>query len=236
MAAFERIVVLTGAGLSAESGLATFRDKDGIWSKYDIEEVATPEAFARNPVLVHDFYNQRRRGLRDVRPNAAHLALARLEREHDGEVTVVTQNIDALHEAAGSTRLIHMHGELLKALCAHCAERHPWHEDLFTGVACPACGQAGRMRPDVVWFGEMPYHMEEIYALLARADLFVSIGTSGTVYPAAGFVREARSAGAHTIELNLEPSEGASLFAEAIHGPASRIVPAWVDGLLANPG
>lgn len=229
---FERIVVLTGAGLSAESGLATFRDEDGIWSKYDVEEVATPEAFARNPALVHEFYNQRRSGLRDVAPNAAHIALARLEREHPGEVTIVTQNIDALHEAAGSKRLIHMHGELLKALCARCDARHPWHEDLSTRVACPACGQTGGMRPDVVWFGEMPYRMEEIYALLAEADLFVSIGTSGTVYPAAGFVREAHAAGAHTVELNLQPSEGASLFAEAIHGPATRIVPAWVDGLL----
>ncbi len=229
---FERIVVLTGAGLSAESGLATFRDEDGIWSKYDIEEVATPEAFARNPVLVHEFYNQRRSGLRDVAPNAAHIALARLEREHPGEVTIVTQNIDALHEAAGSKRLIHMHGELLKALCARCDARHPWHEDLSTSVACPACGQTGGMRPDVVWFGEMPYRMEEIYALLAEADLFVSIGTSGTVHPAAGFVREAHAASAHTVELNLQPSEGASLFVEAIHGPATRIVPAWADGLL----
>jgi len=234
MTAFKHIVVLTGAGLSAESGLATFRDKDGIWSKYDIEEVATPEAFARNPVLVHAFYNQRRSGLRDVAPNAAHLALARLELEHPGEVTIVTQNIDALHEAAGSKRLIHMHGELLKAFCAHCEARHPWHEDLSTSITCPACGRSGGMRPDVVWFGEMPYHMEEIYTRLAQADLFVSIGTSGTVYPAAGLVREARTAGAHTIELNLELSDGASLFAETIHGPASRIVPAWVDGLLGG--
>lgn len=231
---YERIVVLTGAGLSAESGLATFRDKDGLWSKYDLEEVATPEGFARNPVLVHEFYNARRSGLRGVAPNAAHVALARLEREFPGRVTIVTQNIDALHEAAGSKRLIHMHGELLKSLCIHCDARHPCEEDLSISLPCPACGRSGGLRPDVVWFGEMPYRMDEIYGLLAEADLFASIGTSGTVYPAAGFVREARAAGAHTIELNLEPSEGASLFAETIHGPASRIVPAWVERLLAS--
>jgi len=234
MVSFERIVVLTGAGLSAESGLATFRDKDGIWSKYDITEVATPEAFAANPARVHEFYNLRRRGLRDAKPNAAHLALARLEREHRGEVTIITQNIDALHEAAGTQRLIHMHGELLKALCARCEARHPWHDDLSVEIRCPSCGKAGGLRPDVVWFGEMPYHMDEIYDVLAKADLFASIGTRGTVYPAAGFVREARAAGAHTVELNLEPSQGASLFAEAIHGPATRIVPEWVERILSG--
>jgi len=234
MVSFERIVVLTGAGLSAESGLATFRDKDGIWSKYDITEVATPEAFAANPARVHEFYNLRRRGLRDAKPNAAHLALARLEREHRGEVTIITQNIDALHEAAGTQRLIHMHGELLKALCARCEARHPWHDDLSVEIPCPSCGKTGGLRPDVVWFGEMPYHMDEIYDVLAKADLFASIGTSGTVYPAAGFVREARAAGAHTVELNLEPSQGASLFAEAIHGPATRIVPEWVERILSG--
>lgn len=234
MAVFERIVILTGAGLSAESGLATFRDKEGIWSKYDINEVATPEAFARNPAKVHAFYNQRRRGLKNVAPNAAHFALARLEREYPGQVTIVTQNIDPLHEAAGSQRLIHMHGELLRALCAYCEARHPWRDDLSTEIVCPSCGRAGGMRPDVVWFGEMPYRMDEIYDLLYEADLFASIGTSGTVYPAAGFVREARAVGAHTVELNLEPSEGTSLFAEKIHGPATVVVPQWVERLLAE--
>jgi len=236
MVVYKRIVILTGAGLSAESGLATFRDKDGIWSKYDINEVATPEAFARNPAKVHDFYNQRRRGMKNAAPNAAHFALARLEREYPGEVTVVTQNIDPLHEAAGTQRLIHMHGELLKALCAYCEARPPWHDDLSTEIVCPSCGRAGGMRPDVVWFGEMPYRMDEIYDLLYEADLFASIGTSGTVYPAAGFVREARAAGAHTVELNLEPSEGASLFAEKIHGPATVVVPQWVERLLVKAG
>src|SRR5258705_2021320 len=180
MRQFQRIVILTGAGLSAESGVTTFRDKGGIWSKYDYREVATPEGFARNPELVHDFYNRRRRGLRLIAPNAAHRALARLECEHPGDVVIVTQNVDGLHEAAGSENLIHMHGEIGTALCARCEARHPWLEDLSTAVSCPSCAEAGGMRPDVVWFGEMPYHMDEIYGHLAHADLFVSIGTSGT--------------------------------------------------------
>lgn len=232
MPTYRNIVILTGAGLSAESGVATFRDKDGIWSKYDIEEVATPDAFRRNPVLVHDFYNERRRAHAGVKPNAAHSALAQLEREHEGTVTVITQNIDALHEAAGSKNLIHMHGELLKALCALCGERHAWNEDLNLKTQCPGCGKRSGMRPDVVWFGEMPYEMERIYAALIGADLFISIGTSGNVYPAAGFVAATREAGAHTVELNLEPSDGATLFAEAHYGRATQIVPAFVDGLL----
>jgi NAD-dependent deacetylase len=231
----QRIVILTGSGVSAESGVATFRDRDGIWSKYDYREVATPEGFARNPALVHDFYNQRRRAHKTIAPNAAHHALARLEREHAGEVVIITQNVDALHEAAGSKSLVHMHGELLKALCSSCRGRHAWVDDLSIATACPACGRSGGMRPDVVWFGEMPYHMERISTLLAAADLFISIGTSGSVYPAAGFVAEARSHGAHTVELNLEPSEGVSLFHDAIHGPAGRIVPAYVERLLSRP-
>jgi len=234
MKRFHNIVVLTGAGLSAESGLSTFRDKDGIWAKYDYREVATPEGFRANPALVHDFYNQRRHAHTDVKPNAAHFALARLEREHSGSVAIVTQNIDALHEAAGSKHLIHMHGELLKALCVRCGERCAWTGDLSLETSCPACDHAGGMRPDVVWFGEMPYEMERISAALADADLFVSIGTSGNVYPAAGFVADARAAGAHTVELNLEPSEGASIFHEALYGRATQIVPAFVDDLLAD--
>jgi NAD-dependent protein deacetylase/lipoamidase len=232
MPTYRNIVVLTGAGLSAESGIATFRDKDGIWSRFDIEDVATPDAFRRNPVLVHQFYNDRRRGHASVKPNAAHFALAKLEREHRGCVTVVTQNIDALHEAAGSKNLIHMHGELLKALCALCGERNVWSADLDLKTACPSCAKKGGMRPDVVWFGEMPHEMERIYEALVGADLFISIGTSGNVYPAAGFVAATREAGARTVELNLEPSEGAHLFHEAIHGPATEIVPAYVARLL----
>ncbi len=225
--------MLTGAGLSAESGIATFRDKDGIWSKFNIEDVATPEAFRRNPQLVHTFYNDRRRGHAGVQPNAAHVALARLEREHSGTVTVVTQNIDALHEAAGSRNVIHMHGEILKALCALCGERHACSDDLSLIAACPACNKTGGLRPDVVWFGEMPYEMERIYKALIGADLFISIGTSGNVYPAAGFVAAAREAGAHTVELNLEPSDGAHFFHEAIHGPATAVVPSFVERLLS---
>jgi NAD-dependent deacetylase len=228
------IVVLTGAGISAESGVDTFRDKDGIWSKVDFREVATPEGFAHNPSLVHDFYNQRRAGLKGIRPNAAHEALARLEREFDGTFLLVTQNIDNLHEQAGSQGVVHMHGELAVALCANCGNRHGWEGDLSLDLACPSCRSPGFMRPDVVWFGEMPYHMERIYEALGACELFVSIGTSGSVYPAAGFVEEARTAGARTLELNLEPSEGVTLFDEARHGRATEIVPAWVESILSD--
>jgi len=234
LSTYERIVILTGAGLSAESGLATFRDKGGVWAKYDYREVATPEGFARNPSLVHEFYNMRRRGLKSVMPNSAHVALARLEQEHKGQILIVTQNVDNLHEAAGSRNLIHMHGELLKAYCTHCRKGRRWTEDLSTALTCPSCSAPGGMRPDIVWFGEMPYRMDEITEALAQADLFISIGTSGNVYPAAGFVAEAQASGAHTIELNLEPSEGVSFFAEAIHGPATSIVPAFVNKLLSS--
>ncbi len=232
MTAYKRIVILTGAGLSAESGLSTFRDPDGIWAKHNIEDVATPEAFARAPEQVLDFYNSRRKGAAGVKPNAAHEALAQLERKFAGEVLTVTQNIDPLHEWAGTKNLIHMHGEILVALCAKCGAKTPCEEDLRVDLACPSCGQKGGMRPDVVWFGEMPYRMEEIYEALARCDLFLSIGTSGNVYPAAGFVMEAARAGAYTVELNLEPSEGITAFAEAIHGPATEVVAAYVEKLL----
>ncbi|HEY0833980.1 MAG TPA: Sir2 family NAD+-dependent deacetylase [Azospirillum sp.] len=230
------IVVLTGAGISRESGLHTFRDADGIWATVRIEDVATPEAFARDPKRVHAFYNARRRGLLDaaVQPNPAHAALAELERRWRGDVLVVTQNIDDLHERAGSRNLVHMHGELLKAVCAHCRTVRECRHDLSVDDVCPHCTRKGGLRPDVVWFGEMPYHMERIMAALADCDLFVSIGTSGNVYPAAGFVAEARAGGAHTVELNLEPSAGATQFAEAIHGPAGTAVPAFVRRLLAE--
>jgi NAD-dependent protein deacetylase/lipoamidase len=228
---FRSIVVLTGAGLSAESGLGTFRDQGGLWSEFNLEEVATPEGFARNPARVHEFYNLRRRHLGEAQPNGAHRALARLEREHRGQVLTVTQNIDPLHEAAGTKHLIHMHGELARALCAACGTSMPWKEDLSTATPCTRCGEAA-MRPDVVWFGEMPREMDRIYEALVACDLFISIGTSGSVHPAAGFVAEARAAGAHTVELNLEPSESASLFAEVHYGPATEIVPGFVDRLL----
>jgi len=230
----KRIVVLTGAGLSAESGVPTFRDKAGIWAQYDYRDVATPEGFARNPERVHEFYNMRRRAHASVRPNAAHAALARLEREYEGEVWIVTQNVDALQEQAGSRNLIHMHGEIFSALCAGCGARRSWDQDLSLATVCGACGESRGMRPDVVWFGEMPYHMDRIRDLVSTADLFLSIGTSGNVYPAAGLVAEARSSGAHTVELNLEPSEGRQMFAEAIHGPATVVVPAYVERLLAS--
>ena len=236
-AADATIVVLTGAGISKESGLDTFRDKDGIWSKVRLEDVATPEGFRRDPALVHGFYNARRRELakQTIAPNPAHLALARLERDWPGEVLVVTQNIDDLHERAGSTHLIHMHGELLKIRCDYCGARLVWAEDLSVEHACPACARTGRLRPHVVWFGEMPIEMEAIFEALSRCALFVSIGTSGNVYPAAGFVQAVRQNGkAHTLELNLEPSKGASLFHEGRYGAASDIVPAFVDDLLSR--
>ena len=230
------IVILTGAGISKESGLDTFRDADGIWARVRLEDVATPEAFTRDPAKVHAFYNARRQGLlsSSVAPNAAHRALARLEAEWPGEVLLVTQNIDDLHERAGSRNLLHMHGELLKARCLNCGNVIPWREVMGLESACPACALPGGLRAHVVWFGEMPFEMERIYEALARCDLFLSIGTSGSVYPAAGFVQEARLNGrARTVELNLEPSEGHSLFEERIYGTASEIVPAFVERLLA---
>lgn len=231
---FSSIVVLTGAGVSAESGVDTFRDRNGIWSKVDYRDVATPEGFARDPDRVHDFYNMRRARMKEIEPNAGHFALARLEREFSGAFLLVTQNIDELHERAGSQNLLHMHGEHCKALCANCGERREWREDLSRELVCPACGLTGALRPDVVWFGEMPYHMDRIQAALAKADLFISIGTSGNVYPAAGFVREAGRAGAHTVELNLESSEGFSSFDQAHHGRATEVVPAFVERILAG--
>ncbi len=232
-----RIVILTGAGVSKESGLDTFRDPDGIWSRVRIEDVATPEAFARDPDRVHAFYNHRREALLrpEVVPNAAHLALARLDAEWNGELLLVTQNIDDLHERAGSRRLVHMHGELLKARCLACGSVSPWRQPMTRDSLCPACGAEGTLRVQVVWFGEMPLEMDLIYEALGACDLFVSIGTSGNVYPAAGFVAEARANGrARTVELNLEPSEGFTLFDEHHHGPAGSEVPAFVERILAG--
>jgi len=226
---YRRIVILTGAGISAESGLGTFRDKDGLWTRFDLEDVATPEGFARNPAFVHEFYNARRVNCLAASPNAAHYALAELEARHPGDVLVVTQNVDDLHERAGSQRLLHMHGELLKIRCNACGAIRRWTTDCFETTPCPSCLVAGGLRPHVVWFREMPMHMERIYAALAACDLFVAIGTSGHVYPAANFVAEAAG---HTVELNLEPSDRADMFAEAVHGPASLIVPAFVARLL----
>ena len=226
-----RIVLLTGAGISAESGLGTFRDEGGLWAQHDIRDVATPEAFLRDPDLVHRFYNARRKNAAAAEPNEAHDALARLQRKHADSVVIVTQNVDDLHERAGSESVIHMHGELTGALCADCGERWRAPESMNPDDLCPSCGEP-QTRPDIVWFGEMPYHMGRIAALLHQADLFVSIGTSGNVYPAAGFVQEARLAGAQTLELNLEPSAGATLFHQARQGPASRLVPDWVNEIL----
>ena len=229
----QNIVILTGAGVSAESGLATFRGPDGLWEGHHVEDVATPEAFARDPELVHAFYDARRAKLAEVEPNPAHKALARLDSEWPGQLLLVTQNVDDLHERAGSRRLIHMHGELKKGWCLACNERFPWEGDMGVDATCPGCGSTGLIRPDIVWFGEMPYEIEQIDSALQQCDLFVSIGTSGAVYPAAGFVQTARHCGARTLELNLEPSAGSFLFDESRIGPAGELVPEWVEETLA---
>jgi NAD-dependent deacetylase len=232
-----KIFVLTGAGISAESGLGTFRDKDGVWTKYDLSEVATPEGFATNPAKVRDFYNARRANLAGATPNAAHAALARLENELEArgrKLFLCTQNVDDLHEKAGSKHVVHMHGELAVTRCHHCQATRPDVEPLTAEAVCEACGRDGGARPHVVWFGETPLYMDAIEDALAEADLFVSIGTSGSVYPAAGFVSEARAMGITTCEINLEPSANAYVFDEKHYGPASETVPAWVERVLTQ--
>ncbi len=228
-----KIVILTGAGISAESGIETFRAEDGLWAQHRVEDVATPEGFVRDPKLVVDFYNARRAQLPEVEPNAAHLALAQLEQAHQGEVIVITQNVDDLHERGGSRTVMHMHGELKSALCAACDHRWPAPMVMAPGDPCPACN-APAARPDIVWFGEMPYEMDLLFQHLGEADVFVAIGTSGNVYPAAGFVAEARRAGAHTIEFNLEPSAVGNQFQEHRTGPASQTVTQWVAEFLRD--
>ena len=225
-------MILTGAGISAESGLATFRGPDGLWEGYRVEDICTPAALARDPALVLAFYDARRRALGRVEPNPAHRALARLDAAWPGQLLIVTQNVDDLHERAGAKRLLHIHGELLSALCRACGTRTPFTGDMADGSACTACGTPRALRPDIVFFGEIPYGMERIEAALTEAHLFVSIGTSGAVYPAAAFVRLARSAGARTLELNLVPSTGSAWFDETRTGPAGQLVPAWVQELL----
>ena len=229
----KKIVILTGAGISAESGLGTFRAEDGLWAEHRVEDVATPEGFARDPALVMNFYNARRAQAFDARPNAGHLALTDLQKGFDGEVILVTQNVDDLHEKAGTQDVKHMHGALKGALCAACDHRWPAPMEMQVGDTCPAC-HAPTARPDIVWFGEMPYDMDAIYDHLAQADLFAAIGTSGNVYPAAGFVAEARRAGARTVEFNLEPSAVGSHFEDIRLGPATQTLPAWVAEILAD--
>lgn len=233
MSNIRNIVILTGAGISAESGLRTFRAEDGLWEDHPVEEVATPEGFRRDPEMVQRFYDERRKNVLDAQPNPAHQALAKLDAEWDGELLIVTQNIDDLHERAGAKRVLHMHGEALSVWCLSCDARHPWEGTLLDGPPCPSCGEVA-MRPDIVWFGEMPYEMDRIFSAIARADLFVSIGTSGAVYPAAGFVQQASAGGARTLELNLERSQGSHLFGETRLGPASVLVPGWVEEVLGD--
>ena len=228
--------ILTGAGVSAESGLKTFRDPGGLWEQHDPRLLATPEAFARDPALVHRFYNWRRQASRDAAPNPAHLALARLERElprRGDALTLVTQNVDDLHARAGSSAIA-MHGSHTHVRCAACQAKQPWEGDLSTETPCPPCGRTGTLRPDIVWFGEMPHHLDRIAAALRRSDVFVAIGTSGAVYPAAGYVAAAQRAGLPTVEFNLEPADNAGLFDKAVYGPASETVPRFVDTLLRD--
>ena len=229
------IVILTGAGISAESGLKTFRDNDGLWENHRVEEVATPEAFEQNPSLVYRFYNARRAQLQqdDVNPNAAHEALAKLEKAFGSNLMLVTQNVDDLHERGGSQSVYHMHGKLLSARCAISQQTFDWSDSFDHTTKCPCCNRV-TLRPDIVWFGEMPMYMEEIYDALSKADVFIAIGTSGNVYPAAGFVQIAKESGAHTIEANLEPGVTNALFDESLTGPASHIVPQWVDQLMSK--
>lgn len=236
MQKIKSIVVLTGAGISAESGIQTFRASDGLWEEHRIEDVATPEAFDRDPELVQRFYNKRRQPLLDdiVHPNLAHKALARLEKEIDGEFVLITQNIDNLHEQAGSINVLHMHGEVLKMRCQQTQQIFPCEEELSIHDVCGCCGQVGNLRPHIVWFGEMPLFMDEIHLALSSCDLFLAIGTSGNVYPAAGFVQLANQAGAQSIEINLEESKVATDFDEAIYGKAGEVLPNWVEQLLFN--
>jgi len=234
MTDIQNIVVLTGAGISAESGLGTFRGPGGLWEGHRVEDICTPEALERNRPLVLDFYDQRRAALSRVEPNAGHRALARLDREWTGELLIVTQNVDDLHERAGAKRVLHMHGELMSAFCEHCGGRARFGGAMLEGTRCGHCGASDMLRPDIVFFGEMPYEMHRIDAALRDADLFVSIGTSGAVYPAAGYVQQARHAGIATLELNLEPSAGSYFFHETRLGPASELVPAWVEEVLAG--
>jgi NAD-dependent deacetylase len=231
-----RLFILTGAGISAESGLGTFRDKDGLWTRYNLAEVASLDGYRRNPQRVLDFYNARRANLDGASPNPAHHALVRLQRAFHAAGNgcfLCTQNVDDLHEQAGAVDVAHMHGELRKKRCGACDAISPCEEDINLTAACDRCGRAGALRPHIVWFGEMPLHLDQIYQHLELADVFIAIGTSGAVYPAAGFVEEARAHGIKTAELNLEPSDNAYLFDERRYGLASVIVPQWVDEMIA---
>ncbi|MFT5839776.1 MAG: NAD-dependent deacetylase [Flavobacteriales bacterium] len=232
-----KVVILTGAGISAESGLKTFRDNNGLWEDHSIEDVATPEGFERNAELVYRFYNQRRCQLlnSEVQPNKAHLALSKLENALKDNVNLITQNVDNLHQRAGNKNVLHMHGSLLSARCLTSHNSCDIVTHLDHTNRCYCCQPSSGMRPDIVWFGEMPKYMQQIDALLYDADIFVSIGTSGTVYPAAGFVSQANQYGAYSIELNLEPSFGQNEFSEKHYGPASELVSEFVDTLLKGP-
>lgn len=231
----EKIVILTGAGISAESGIKTFRDQNGLWENHDVLDVATPQGFERDPELVYRFYNQRRAQLfsKEVAPNPAHFALAKLEQEFRGEVILITQNVDDLHERAGHKNVLHMHGELLKMRCIKTGQVYPIKEDLHLSTVCSCCQSAGNLRPHIVWFGELPFHLNKIEDHLGEADLFLSVGTSGVVYPAAMFVEIAKNEpGCKAVEINLEQGAHAHAFDRSIYGKASEHVPLFVDEIL----
>ena len=234
----KNIVILTGAGISAESGIKTFRGQGGLWEGHTIEEVATLQGFIRNPNLVHHFYNERRKALNhpSIKPNKAHFALSKLQKEWKGEVCVITQNVDNLHERAKQEGVIHMHGELLKISCLHCENIFEWKKNTNTALSCPECSKIKSLRPHIVWFGETPFEIKVIDEKLAKASLFISIGTSGNVYPAAGFVEQALLAGAQTIEINLQPSINQKLFQKTIYGKATKMIPLFVEQLLEEKG
>ena len=233
---YQHILVLTGAGISAESGIPVFRSEDGLWENHRVEDVATPEGFERNPQLVHDFYNQMRQSVKSKQPNAAHLALTKLQaqmKQRQGRVTIVTQNIDDLHEKAQSHKVIHMHGELNSILCTYCGKSYEWHEDCDGATECKFCGHK-TMRPDIVWFGEIPYHMDAIERAIMQCDLFIAIGTSGVVYPAAGFVSYCSRQGKPCLEFNLTPSANSGVFTHSYLGKAGTTLPAFVDYFLEH--
>lgn len=231
---YKNILILTGAGVSAESGLATFRDADGLWNNHKVEDVATIEAFERNPEFVHQFYNEMKPELLHAKPNPAHLALAKLEQEYPGEVNIITQNVDTLHEKAGSQKVCHIHGQINQAVCLNCGNVLETWDDVDTQTVCPHCHVAGMMKPNIVFFGESLLYMDKAAHLLSNCDLFVSVGTSGVVYPAAGFVQTAKYRGAETYEFNLEAASNNYLFDKHIYGKCGKTLPEFVDKLLAE--
>ena len=234
MSTYKNIVILTGAGISAESGLATFRASNGLWNNHKVEDVATIEAFERNPAYVHEFYNELKKELVKAKPNKAHLAITRLQKEYDANISVVTQNVDTLHEKAGNQNIYHIHGQINQAVCLNCGKILETFGDVDTETVCPHCHIAGMMKPNIVFFGENLLCMDKVDRLLSECDLFLSIGTSGVVFPAASFVQIAKYNNAKTYEFNLEPTSNNYYFDHHVYGPAGTTLPAFVDEMIRN--